>query len=156
MSEEQENQPIEPIRNESNAVEPISNGPGQPPPFQQPPPFGQFGGGMGQPNLPNATIALVLGILSIPGCCCYGIGLVFGIIAWVLSNGDIKKYNLNPNGYSLSSYKNTKAGKICAIIGVVLSALYIILLVVSIAIFGWAALRDPQMMKELLQQKGLQ
>ncbi|PWS31134.1 hypothetical protein DF947_14395 [Pedobacter paludis] len=111
---------------------------------------------MAQPNLPNATIALILGILSIPACCCYGIGLIFGIIAWVLAGSDIKKYNLDPNAYSISSYKNTKAGKICGIIGAILSLLYIICLIAMIAFFGWAALRDPQLMKELLREKGLQ
>ncbi|KIA91378.1 hypothetical protein OC25_22095 [Pedobacter kyungheensis] len=110
---------------------------------------------MGQQNLPNSTAALVLGILSIPGCCCYGLGLIFGIVAWVLAAGDIKKYRLNPNLYAISSYKNTKAGKVCAIIGSILSLLYIICIILMIAVFGWAALRDPELMKELLREKGL-
>lgn len=160
MSEEQgspqENHPIESGNNEIPASVPPIIPPVTPPPFQQPPPFGQFGNGMGQQNLPNSTVALVLGILSIPACCCYGFGLIFGIIAWVLAGKDIKQYNLNPGAYSLSSFKNTKAGKICGIIGVILSALYIIALVAMIAFFGWAALRDPETMKELLREKGLQ
>ncbi|WP_205940795.1 CCC motif membrane protein [Pedobacter paludis] len=159
MSEEQEtpqqNQPIDLSKKDDAPKEPVYNTPGTPPPFQPAPPFQQFGG-MAQPNLPNATIALILGILSIPACCCYGIGLIFGIIAWVLAGSDIKKYNLDPNAYSISSYKNTKAGKICGIIGAILSLLYIICLIAMIAFFGWAALRDPQLMKELLREKGLQ
>lgn len=158
MSEQQETpqeNPFEPIKNDISPVEPVQTPPVTPPPFQQPP-FGQFGGGMGQQNLPNATVALVLGILSIPACCCYGLGLVFGIIAWILAGKDIKQYNLNPGAYSLSSLKNTKAGKVCGIIGVILSALYILALVAMIVAFGWAALRDPELMKELLREKGLQ
>ena len=158
MSEQQgtpQENPFEPIKNDISPVEPVQMPPVTPPPFQQPP-FGQFGGGMGQQNLPNATVALVLGILSIPACCCYGLGLVFGIIAWILAGKDIKQYNLNPGAYSLSSLKNTKAGKVCGIIGVILSALYILALVAMIVAFGWAALRDPELMKELLREKGLQ
>jgi len=158
MSEQQgtpQENPFEPIKNDISPVEPVHTPPVTPPPFQQPP-FGQFGGGMGQQNLPNATVALVLGILSIPACCCYGLGLVFGIIAWILAGKDIKQYNLNPGAYSLSSLKNTKAGKVCGIIGVILSALYILALVAMIVAFGWAALRDPELMKELLREKGLQ
>ena len=154
MSEEQENpqqNPLEPIKSNIPPAEPVHT----PPPFQQQPPFGQFGNGMGQQNLPNATVALILGILSIPACCCYGLGLVFGIVAWVLAGKDIKQYNLNPGAYSLSSLKNTKAGKVCGIIGVILSALYIVALVAMIIAFGWAALRDPELMKELLREKGL-
>jgi len=159
MSEEQgtpqQNEPIDLSKKDDLAKEPTYNSPGTPPPFQPAPPFQQFGG-YGQPNLPNATIALILGILSIPACCCYGLGLIFGIIAWVLAGSDIKKYNLNPNGYSISSYKNTKAGKVCGIIGTILSLLYIICLIAMIVIFGWAALKDPETMKELLREKGLQ
>ncbi|WP_197413226.1 CCC motif membrane protein [Pedobacter sp. Leaf176] len=159
MSEEQgtpQENPLDPIKSDISASDPVQIPPATPPPFQQLPPFGQFGNGMGQQNLPNATISLVLGILSIPACCCYGLGLVFGIVAWVLAGKDIKQYNLNPAAYSLSSLKNTRAGKICGIIGVILSALYIIALVAMIIAFGWAALRDPETMKELLREKGLQ
>lgn len=114
MSEEQgtpQENPLDPIKSDISASEPVQTPPATPPPFQQFPPFGQFGNGMGQQNLPNATISLVLGILSIPACCCYGLGLVFGIVAWVLAGKDIKQYNLNPAAYSLSSLKNTRAGK---------------------------------------------
>ena len=37
-------------------------------------------------ELPNSTLILVFGILSIIGCCCYGIpGVIFGIIVLVMS-----------------------------------------------------------------------
>lgn len=126
MSEEQtpqENQPFEPIN-----TPPVT-----PPPFQQPPPFGQFGGGMGYQNLPNATASLVLGIIAFPACCFYGIfGLAFGIIAWVLGAGDMKKYQMNPGMYTESSFKNAKAGKICGMIATILSVLFILFVVLVV------------------------
>lgn len=144
MSNEQEtpeeNKPIEPI-----APTPA---PTAAPLETAPPPFGGYSGMIPQ-NLPNSTVALILGILSIPACCCYGIlGLILGIIAWVLSNGDIKKFNLNPNLYTPSSFKNAKAAKVCGIIGTILGAIYLIAIIAFIAIFGFAAISDPNFMRE--------
>ncbi|MFD1552009.1 DUF4190 domain-containing protein [Putridiphycobacter roseus] len=79
--------------------------------------------------LPNATAVLVLGILSIVTCIAYGVvGLILGIIALVLSKKDKEMYLTNPTAYEVS-YKNSKAGKVCAIIGVSLSALFFIYLI---------------------------
>jgi len=117
---------------------------------QTPPgaPYGQFG----QIALPNSTPVLVLGILAILSCCCYGVpGLILGIIGLVLGNKDIALYKNNPNAYTPSSYKNSKAGRVCSIIALILSALYVLLMVVFIIFFGWAALQDPQHMKEVLE-----
>src|SRR6476659_8006582 len=76
-------------------------------------------------NLPNATAVLILGILSICTCCCYGIvGLIFGIIALVLADKDTKIYNENPELYL--NYKNVTIGKVLAVIGVVLSGICMI------------------------------
>lgn len=149
MSEEQENQPIDLSKKENPLQEPVSNGPvtPTPPPFQQQPPFGQFGGGFGQQNLPNATAALVLGIVAIPACCFYGIfGLVFGIIAWILGAGDVKKYQLNPSLYTESSYKNAKAGKICGMIATILSVLTILFFILVIV----GAISNPGMYDRFL------
>ncbi|MBL7810864.1 MAG: hypothetical protein JNL57_01455 [Bacteroidetes bacterium] len=91
----------------------------------------------GNTPLPNATAVLVLGILSIVGCFCYGIiGVILGIIAMVLASKDMQAYKLNPGIYSAGSYNNMKAGRICAIIGVCLGALYIIVLIAYLAIVG--------------------
>ncbi|MCX2475715.1 CCC motif membrane protein [Pedobacter sp. MC2016-05] len=138
MSEEQQNppqnNPIDLNKPEQPNTPPSGFGPITPPPFQQPPPFGQFGGMGGQQNLPNATVALVLGILALPACCFYGIfGLIFGIIAWALGGSDVKKYHLNPTMYTESSFKNAKAGKICGMIATILSLLFIIFFVLIIA-----------------------
>lgn len=80
-------------------------------------------------TLPNATAVLVLGILSIIMCWTYGIlGLIMGVIALVLHKKDKKIYLTNPALYE-ESFKNSNAGKICAIIGVSLSILSLIYLV---------------------------
>lgn len=86
-----------------------------------------------QQSLPNATAVLVLGILSIVTCWCIGIpGLVMGIIAIVLSGKSKKLYQENFAQYSEASYKNLNAGRICAIIGTVLSSIYL-----SFALIKW-------------------
>ncbi len=92
---------------------------------------------MQQMSLPNSAAVLVLGILSIVLCFCYGlVGMILGIIALVLASKGNALYKSNPGMYSLSSYNNLKAGKICAIIGVVLSSLYLIFVVVYILFLG--------------------
>jgi uncharacterized membrane protein len=76
-----------------------------------------------QQPLPNATAVLVLGILSIVIC---GIGLVLGIIALILAKKDTQLYNAGMEIYAPSSYSNLKSGKICAVIGIILSGLFIL------------------------------
>jgi hypothetical protein len=80
-------------------------------------------------QLPNATATLVLGILSIVIC------FICGIIALVISNKDIALYKANPELYQATSYNNIKAGRICAIIGIVLQLVGLIAYVVIIAFF---------------------
>lgn len=76
-------------------------------------------------NLPNGTAVLVLGILSILTCCCYGvIGLTLGIIALVLAKKDLKLYQESPELYL--NYKNINTGRILSIIGIVLSSISMI------------------------------
>lgn len=88
-----------------------------------------------QQALPNATAVLVLGILSIVACWCYGIvGIILGVIALILSGKSKKLYDENPGAYTEGSYNNLKAGKICAIIGLSLSALTFIYFIFVIAI----------------------
>ena len=99
-----------------------------------------------QRPLPNATAVLVLGIVSIVGCFCYGIaGIVCGIIAVVLSGKDLKLYNADPTLYTPNSLSNLKSGRICAIIGLSLSAAYLIFLIIYIMTVGWAFLSHPWM-----------
>lgn len=85
--------------------------------------------------LPNATPTLVLGIISIVGCIFYGIpGLICGIIALVLHKKDKALYKQNPNKYAMS-YKNARAGYVCAVIGTSLSAFYFLILIVYLIFF---------------------
>lgn len=105
-------------------------------------------------KLPNATTVLVLGIVSIVGCCCYGIvGLICGIIGLNLAKKDEALYLANPSGYS--DYQNLKTGKILCYIGIGLSLLYIIYVVVMISTVGWDAMTNPELMQEKLKELGL-
>lgn len=81
----------------------------------------------GSMQLPNATATLVLGILSIVVC------FICGIIALVISNKDIAMYKANPELYSAASYNNIKAGRVCAIIGLALQVIGIIIYIIMIA-----------------------
>jgi ABC-type phosphate transport system permease subunit len=87
-----------------------------------------------QQPLPNANTILALGIISILSCFwfCF-IGLTLGIIALVMASKSNKLYLLNPNRYTASSYTNLKAGKICAIIGTCLSAIYLLIITIFLA-----------------------
>ena len=76
--------------------------------------------------LPNATATLVLGILSIVVC------FICGIVALVISNKDVAMYKANPELYTESSYSNIRAGRICAIIGLALQVLGLIIYVAII------------------------
>lgn len=105
---------------------------------------------MDQQKLPNATAVLILGIVSIVGCCCYSIpGLIAGIIALVLAKKDGQLYKNNPTLYS--NYGQLNAGKIMAIIGIILSVLYAVYIVVLIATVGWDAMKDPELMQERMR-----
>lgn len=110
----------------------------------------QFNNQFGQMPVPNSAAILVLGILSIVFCFCYGfIGLVLGIIALVLAGKANAIYNANPTTFTISSFNNLKAGKICAIIGTILSALMLVYVIVVFFIVGAAMTGLPwsQMMK---------
>ncbi len=84
----------------------------------------------------RGVMILVFGILGIVIC------VIFGIVAWVMGNGDLRAMSegrMDPTGQGL-----TKAGKICGIISVVLSivvvASYIVFFVIlAAALVGGAA-----------------
>lgn len=99
-----------------------------------------------QQNLPNATAVLVLGILSLVFICPYLslIGIVLGIIAIVLAGKDQALYTAHPTQYTLSSFNNIKAGRICAIIGLsiavvtfVISILFIVGIIATATLPFW-------------------
>ncbi len=99
--------------------------------------FGNFGGTQ---VIPNSVGVLVLGIISIAMCWCYGIvSIILGIICLVLANQAERIYKLNPEQYTIASYKNLKAGKTCGIIGLCLAAVWIIVLIIYFIVFGTLA-----------------
>lgn len=88
-------------------------------------------------NLPNATASLVLGIISLVGIFCYGIvGLTCGIIGLVLANKDRALYRAAPELYNPSSYSTSQAGRVCSIIGIVLSGAFLLLIIVYLIFVG--------------------
>ncbi len=80
----------------------------------------------------NATLILILGILSIV---CLPI---LGPVAWVLGNNALKTGGVDP-----SQLGQVNAGRICGIIGTVLLVLGIISYIVFFAAAGSAALHHP-------------
>ena len=83
-------------------------------------------------ELSTATAALICGILSILGGLCYGIGgLIMGIVALAVSNKDNELLKADPEGYSDAG--NLRAGRICAIIGIVLFVLWLLILMIALA-----------------------
>jgi len=74
----------------------------------------------------RGTTILVLGILGLVVC------QICGIIAWVMANKDIPKMEagtMDPEGLG-----QTKAGKICGIISVILLAIVLVIYVIALVI----------------------
>ena len=85
-------------------------------------------------TVPNATAVLVLGIISIVGCIGYGVpGLICGIIALALHKKDKRLYLSNPEKYD-NSFKTSRAGFVCAMIGTILSGLFLLFIIGAIAV----------------------
>ncbi|MEA3448401.1 MAG: CCC motif membrane protein [Bacteroidota bacterium] len=88
-----------------------------------------------QQPLPNSGGILAMGIISLVlFCCCYGaISIVLAIIALILSSKAQREYLQNPDLYTYSSYKNMRAGRVTAIIGLCLAAVIVIIMVIALA-----------------------
>lgn len=89
-------------------------------------------------DLPNSTAVLILGILSLIFCWCYGfLGLILGIIAVVLAGGQRRLYLQSPEEYTELSFKNVNTGRTCGIISiciagvVVLALLFVLILLMT-------------------------
>jgi hypothetical protein len=79
----------------------------------------------------RGTMILVFGILGLVIC------VIFGIVAWVMGNGDLQAMRageMDESGEGL-----TKAGKICGMISVILNLIGIVLWVLMVVVFGVAA-----------------
>ncbi|HLV92742.1 MAG TPA: CCC motif membrane protein [Aequorivita sp.] len=107
---------------------------------------------MEKQKLPNSTLILVFGIISIVTCCCYGIGAIFGIIALVMAGTATNVYKMDPELYS--GYQNLKTGKILAIIGIILSAIYLGFTIYLYTTIGMEGIL--QMNEELIREYGLE
>lgn len=104
-------------------------------------------------ELPNATLILVFGILSIVGCCCYGVvGVIFGIITLVMANKTMEIYNADPEMYI--GYQNVKIGRILAIIGLVLSGLFLLTLI-AMLIFSGGMEGIEELQREMIENQGM-
>ncbi len=109
---------------------------------------------MEKQKLPNASAVLILGILSILTCCCWGIiGLILGILALVLAKKDMVLYAENPELYE--GYSNINTGRFLAIIGIVLSTIYFICTVYLYVVVGEAGMKDFQqnLIEKIKQQE---
>jgi len=89
-----------------------------------------------QENLPNSTIVLTLGILSIVFSIWYisFIGVILSIVALVLSGKDKALYLHDPSKYTLSSFNDLKAGRICATIGLTVAIIFTVIII--LVVFG--------------------
>jgi hypothetical protein len=106
---------------------------------------------MEKQTLPNSTLILIFGILSILGCCCYGVlGIIFAIVAVVLAKKATALYNENPELYT--GYQNVKTGKILAIVGLILSAIYLIYIIFIFATIGYDGILEMQ--RGMMEQYG--
>ncbi len=98
---------------------------------------------MEKQKLPNATAVLILGILSILTCCCWGvIGLILGIVALILAKKDTILYIQNPESYE--GYSNINTGKVLAVIGIILSSLYLLFTIYIEVTYTDAEMKDFQ------------
>lgn len=107
-----------------------------------------------QMKLPNSMAILVMGIASIPLCCCINgiVGLGLGIATLIMANKAMALYQADPSAYTPSSYSNVKAGRICAIIGLVFSLLVILSVIWWIANFGWESLNNPEELQKIIEE----
>jgi len=98
-----------------------------------------------QQPLPNASAVLALGIISIVGCCCYGVpGAICAIIALILYSKDLQLYAAGPELYTKESLSNLRTGRICAIIGLIPSIIYLLVVLIVIFTMGIGVLTHPQ------------
>ena len=93
-----------------------------------------------QVNLPNSKTILILGILSLVFCWWHIIsiiGIVLSIVTLSLVRKELFLFYAQPNNFTISSLNNVKAGRVCAIIGLIISILvFIVALLTIIGLFA--------------------
>jgi hypothetical protein len=97
--------------------------------YQNFPPQNPYGYSGVQEKLPNSGGILALGILGI--VLAGGIGPILGIIALAMAPGAIRTYEQYPGRFTPGSLKNVKAGRTCAIIGLSLTALVVLIVIAA-------------------------
>jgi hypothetical protein len=86
-------------------------------------------------NLPNSNTILVLGILSLLLCWWHIFsiaGVILSIVTLSLARKEKSIYSLQPAQFTLSSLNNVKVGRVCAIIGLIISVVVFVLSVLMI------------------------
>jgi len=80
-----------------------------------------------QERLPNSGGIIAMGIISIvlAGL----IGIILSIIVLSTTSRQVEAYRQDPSRYDESSYKQLNAGRICAIIGLCISGLAILIII---------------------------
>ena len=95
---------------------------------------------MKKKDLPNATAVLVLGILSLVFCWCYGfVGLVLGILAVAIASGPRRAYLEHSEEYTEASYKILSAGRVCGIVGICVAlavVAFVIFMILGVTALG--------------------
>jgi hypothetical protein len=86
-------------------------------------------GGM-QQDLPGAGSVLTLGILGIVFSLGF-LGLIFNIIALSKAGSLTREYNTYPGRYTASSFSKMKSGKVCAIIGLSITGLAVLIIAIG-------------------------
>jgi len=96
--------------------------------------------GDGTVELTDGSAVFVLGILSIiGGFCSYGVlGFIFGFVALMLAAKPWQAYHANPHRYTPHSFNQLKNGRICAIIGLSISAAFLVFVFLGLLVSAYA------------------
>jgi len=123
-----------------------ASAPPPPPPPSAPSPYGQpyaqqpisppYGQTYSQtlPPAGGATASLVLGIASIPTCCCWPLGLILSILALVFSGQAIR--SIESGQADPASRGTASGGRTCGIIGLCLGLLMLVFWIISLLTDG--------------------
>jgi amino acid transporter len=98
--------------------------------------------------LQHSTLIYILAIISLPLCCCAGVGAITAGVAYYLASTELKKFYANPEIYS--NQDNIYTGKIIALVILIINVLYLIYTVYVIYTVGWddLMLQSEEMMKD--------
>ena len=81
----------------------------------------------------NTTAVYILSVIGFIGCCFAGLGWIPALIALIIANNGLKKYNADPSQYD--NGKAMKSARTVAIIALVLSAIVFIASIIFLLSF---------------------